>query len=312
MANEGLPEEAPREEDPDHGGADLDACAEAPAALAVSWYLVAVAPADPDHPDDDAEPDIGPVILAHRAAELPSVLLLTPASASASASAGAGRAARPQVTELEHEGLPERLREAAASYTAENAAMCIVPADGPVGGTSDAITGWITSLAEQPARGLAVSVGVPGALATPAAGILAICVTSPVIEPVENVSKFFEVAGVIIGLLIRSHPIVQVFGQPLLHNLVSGLIKNALTVLTPAAQAYEKITPTNLASETSPSANTDWQPLGEPLRGKPTPKEILLSTVEEDDVDDVPEPASTDDGLAGWEDRAARAIGDAV
>jgi hypothetical protein len=273
MATERLPEEAPREEDPDHGGADLDSSAEAPAALAVSWYLVAVAPADPDHPDDDAEPDIGPVILAtSRAAELPSVLLLTPASASASASAGAGRAARPQVTELEHEGLPERLREAAASYTAENAAKCIVPADGPVGEMSDAITGWITSLAEQPARGLAVSVGVPGALATPAAGILAICVTSPVIEPVENVSKFFEVAGVIIGLLIRSHPIVQVFGQPLLHNLVSGLIKNALTALTPAAQACEKITPTSLASETSPSANTDWQPLGEPLRGKPTPK----------------------------------------
>jgi len=55
MADKRLPEEAPREED-QAGDADLDASAESPAALAVSWYLIAVAPADPDRRDDDAEP----------------------------------------------------------------------------------------------------------------------------------------------------------------------------------------------------------------------------------------------------------------
>jgi hypothetical protein len=102
-ADERLPEEAPREEDPERGDADLDASAEVIAALVVSWYLIAVAPAGPGRRDDDAGPDIGPVILAaSRAAEPPSILLLTPASA------GTGWAAQPHVTGLEHEGLPER------------------------------------------------------------------------------------------------------------------------------------------------------------------------------------------------------------
>jgi hypothetical protein len=162
MTDKRLPEEAPDEEDEECGDDDLDAGAESPA---VSWYLIAVEPADPDRRDDDEEPGIGPVILGASGQDPSSMLLLTFSSADAQ------RAAKPHVTKLEHEGLAERLHEAAASYIADHAAT-VVPADGPVGEASDAITGWITGLVSQPVRGLSVGAGVPGALATPAADIV--------------------------------------------------------------------------------------------------------------------------------------------
>lgn len=98
----------------------------------------------------------------------------------------------------------------------------IIPSDGPVGAASDTVTGWTTGLAGQPAPRLAVGAGVPGALATPAAGIVAICVTSPVTGPVESASEFIEVAGVIIGLLVQSHPIVLL---PIRHARVDALTR---------------------------------------------------------------------------------------
>lgn len=75
----------------------------------------------------------------------------------------------------------------------------------------------------------------------------------------------------IIGLLVQSHPIVRIFGQPLLHHMVSGLIKNALTALAPAAQAREEITPASLETRASSSPGTDRQASGEPPQGEPTP-----------------------------------------
>ena len=268
MADERLPEEAPREEDPEHGDGDLDTSAEAPAALAVTLDLIPVTSADADDRDEDSGPDPRSVVLATgQCAEPPPILLLTPATT------GTGSAAQPNVTEQagkEHRGLPERLREAAISYTADPAATRIVPADGPVGEASDVITGWITGLAEKPARGLAAGAGVPEALATPATGILAICVTSPVTEPVEDASKAIDIAGVIIGLVIQSHMIVTAFGQPLLHSMVSGLIKNALTALWPAAETREETRPANPASQASSSPDTDRQPPSEfPEEGRP-------------------------------------------
>lgn len=61
-----------------------------------------------------------------------------------------------------------RLREAAVSYMTDPAVTRIVPVDGPVGEGSEATTSWITGLAGQPVRGLAVGAGVATAAETSA------------------------------------------------------------------------------------------------------------------------------------------------
>lgn len=306
MADEGLREEAPREEGQEHGDSDFDSSAEVPAAQVVTWYLIAVASADADDRDEDSGPAPESVILASgHGAEPPPILLLKPGATGTGSAEQAGR---------EHKGLAERLHEAAISYMADSTPTCIAPADGPVGEASDAITGWFTGLAEKPMRSLADDAGVPGTLAAPATGILAICVTSPITEPIEDATKVIEIGGVIIGLVIQSHMIVAVFGQPLLHSMVSGLIKNALTAVWPAAQPREETTSTNPASQATTTPDASGQPSNAPP-DEPTPGEILRATMEDDDAPFALEPAteqtSTDDCPPALED-AASAIRGAI
>jgi hypothetical protein len=140
---------------------------------------------------------------------------------------------RAEVGERDGEA-PGELKDAIASYIAKRLTSGLGSADGLVADAADKITRGINDLAENPLRDAAHGLGMPDWSSEPVAGVFAIVLTKPVVEPVEKAAKLIETVGLIIAIVTGMHPLVLAFGKPLLHDQVVGLVQKAVTaVLSP-------------------------------------------------------------------------------
>lgn len=149
-------------------------------------------------------------------------------------------------TSEEYGEAPGRLKDAIASYIAKRLTSGLDYADGPVADAADKITRGINDLAENPLRDAAHGLGMPDGPSEPAAGVFAIVLTKPVVEPVEKAAKLIEAVGLIIAIVTGIHPLVLAFGKPLLHDQVVELVQKAVTALLSPADPTTTESPGDL------------------------------------------------------------------